>query len=331
MRSILWLHIAILILSPSRLLGGEFIDISDEHFQGHFLGLKTYWYRGDQSIETVSSSAFENNFALGDRPTLSFGIDKNVYWYRLDIYNSSQKETKIFLNELVNRVSEFSLYINTELIGRLTPEHTIKERVISFTLKPEATTRLFIKMQTNGYQRMTWRLWLSPEDMTRSIEGRTSQVSVFLSILLMSLFFNLMLIVAFKERLHVYYSFYLMTFAVWVVWANSLFYLGGLTTSLGPTIETLVGSFVILFTIEFLNLSVYKRIMWLWLRSILVVGLLFVPLFSLFDNLQIVKVVNLAAQAGVRYSIENPFAYVDSNLVGFVNILEACRKNKIEH
>ena len=43
------------------------------------------------------------------------------------------------------------------------------------------------------------------------------------------------------------------------------------------------------------------------------------------------RVVHLAAQAGVRYSIENPHAYVDSNLVGFVNILEACRHNGVEH
>ena len=42
-------------------------------------------------------------------------------------------------------------------------------------------------------------------------------------------------------------------------------------------------------------------------------------------------VVNLAAQAGVRYSIENPSAYVESNLVGFCNIIEQCRINKIEH
>lgn len=41
--------------------------------------------------------------------------------------------------------------------------------------------------------------------------------------------------------------------------------------------------------------------------------------------------VNLAAQAGVRYSLENPFAYVDSNLVGFVNILEACRHYPVRH
>jgi len=42
------------------------------------------------------------------------------------------------------------------------------------------------------------------------------------------------------------------------------------------------------------------------------------------------KVVNLAAQAGVRYSIENPYAYMDSNLVGFLNILELSRKNEVE-
>ncbi|WP_195743612.1 NAD-dependent epimerase [Bacillus cereus] len=42
-------------------------------------------------------------------------------------------------------------------------------------------------------------------------------------------------------------------------------------------------------------------------------------------------VINLAAQAGVRYSIENPDSYVNSNLVGFVNILEACRQYNVEH
>ena len=43
------------------------------------------------------------------------------------------------------------------------------------------------------------------------------------------------------------------------------------------------------------------------------------------------RVVNLAAQAGVRYSIENPLAYIDSNIVGFAHILEGCRHNGIEH
>ena len=41
--------------------------------------------------------------------------------------------------------------------------------------------------------------------------------------------------------------------------------------------------------------------------------------------------VNLAAQAGVRYSLENPCAYINSNIVGFANILESCRHNKIGH
>jgi UDP-glucuronate 4-epimerase len=42
-------------------------------------------------------------------------------------------------------------------------------------------------------------------------------------------------------------------------------------------------------------------------------------------------VVNLAAQAGVRYSIENPLAYIDSNILGFTNVLEGCRHNKVGH
>jgi UDP-glucuronate 4-epimerase len=50
-----------------------------------------------------------------------------------------------------------------------------------------------------------------------------------------------------------------------------------------------------------------------------------------FDRFKPDRVVNLAAQAGVRYSLENPHAYIDSNIVGFLNILEACRHREIEH
>lgn len=52
---------------------------------------------------------------------------------------------------------------------------------------------------------------------------------------------------------------------------------------------------------------------------------------KLFAESGFTHVVNLAAQAGVRYSIQNPRAYIDSNVVGFLNILEGCRHNKIEH
>jgi len=52
---------------------------------------------------------------------------------------------------------------------------------------------------------------------------------------------------------------------------------------------------------------------------------------ELFAREKFQKVMNLAAQAGVRYSIENPHAYVDSNIVGFVNLLEGCRYNEVEH
>lgn len=52
---------------------------------------------------------------------------------------------------------------------------------------------------------------------------------------------------------------------------------------------------------------------------------------DLFVKEDFTHVVNLAAQAGVRYSIENPHAYIQSNVVGFVNILECCRHNKIDH
>jgi len=52
---------------------------------------------------------------------------------------------------------------------------------------------------------------------------------------------------------------------------------------------------------------------------------------ELFAREKFDKVVNLAAQAGVRYSLENPHAYVDANLVGFVNVLEGCRHSGVKH
>ncbi len=52
---------------------------------------------------------------------------------------------------------------------------------------------------------------------------------------------------------------------------------------------------------------------------------------KLFKEYSFAAVVNLAAQAGVRYSITNPDAYIESNIIGFYNILEACRNNPVEH
>ncbi len=52
---------------------------------------------------------------------------------------------------------------------------------------------------------------------------------------------------------------------------------------------------------------------------------------ALFREHDFDAVINLAAQAGVRYSLENPHAYVDANVVGFTNVLECCRHNEIGH
>jgi len=56
-----------------------------------------------------------------------------------------------------------------------------------------------------------------------------------------------------------------------------------------------------------------------------------IALASLFEQEQFDRVIHLAAQAGVRYSIENPHAYADSNLIGHLNVLEGCRQTKIKH
>ncbi len=52
---------------------------------------------------------------------------------------------------------------------------------------------------------------------------------------------------------------------------------------------------------------------------------------ALFAEEKFDRVIHLAAQAGVRYSLENPHAYADANLVGHLNVLEGCRHNKVQH
>src|SRR4030042_897049 len=54
-------------------------------------------------------------------------------------------------------------------------------------------------------------------------------------------------------------------------------------------------------------------------------------LFSVFKRERFDVVCHLAAQAGVRYSLQNPYAYIDSNITGFINILEACRHHPVRH
>lgn len=54
-------------------------------------------------------------------------------------------------------------------------------------------------------------------------------------------------------------------------------------------------------------------------------------ILNIFKDEKFDMVCNLAAQAGVRYSLQNPFTYIDSNIVGFLNILEGCRHNNIKH
>ena len=52
---------------------------------------------------------------------------------------------------------------------------------------------------------------------------------------------------------------------------------------------------------------------------------------NIFKSKSPTHVIHLAAQAGVRYSLQNPYAYIDSNIIGFMNILEACRNNPVKH
>jgi len=54
-------------------------------------------------------------------------------------------------------------------------------------------------------------------------------------------------------------------------------------------------------------------------------------LYGLFETENFSHIVHLAAQAGVRYSLQNPFAYIDANISGFINLLEACRHHPVEH
>ena len=82
------------------------------------------------------------------------------------------------------------------------------------------------------------------------------------------------------------------------------------------------------YRVDELNKSVPSGTMWKFVKDDIADK---AAVDALFAEYQFDVVVNLAAQAGVRYSIENPNAYIQSNMIGFYNILEACRHNAVEH
>lgn len=82
------------------------------------------------------------------------------------------------------------------------------------------------------------------------------------------------------------------------------------------------------YRLDVLNKSVPESITWKFVKGDIADKEI---LDGLFDAYKFNVIVNLAAQAGVRYSIENPDAYIQSNLIGFYNILEACRHYPVEH
>jgi UDP-glucose 4-epimerase len=68
-----------------------------------------------------------------------------------------------------------------------------------------------------------------------------------------------------------------------------------------------------------------------WREVMKLSGSIISTIFMTFGRTKFARVVHLAAQAGVRYSLENPHAYVDSNVVGTLHVLEGCRKQELEH
>ena len=84
------------------LKAADTVDIGDGSFEGKFLGESTYWYRGDASIEQVTSPSFDDRFTKGTDPVLTFGFDDGAYWYRISFINPYNVEKQLYLYEFIS-------------------------------------------------------------------------------------------------------------------------------------------------------------------------------------------------------------------------------------
>ncbi|NRA68081.1 MAG: hypothetical protein HRU19_26600 [Pseudobacteriovorax sp.] len=241
------------IFGLSQISFAKVIDISSEDFDGRGFGEDSYWYLGDETYAAVKSTQFEEKFKPGHSEFLNFGMLQPDLWVRYDFNNPFPTTQTIYLFDQVNSAEELSVYVETGTRSTLASEDSIHSRIVPIQLAPGKQTRVFIKRFVNGSQKQSWSFYLDRELITEKIRSSERNWAVLQAVFVMTIFFNLMLLFAYKSIVYIYYLLYILSFAIAATTKWSI--VGGIhlaewTIVLG----SIVAIFSSLFSIEFLNL-----------------------------------------------------------------------------
>ncbi|NRA63249.1 MAG: hypothetical protein HRU19_02130 [Pseudobacteriovorax sp.] len=226
------------------------IDISQEQSWHDPTGFETYYYIGDASPDEVRSNPFQKKFIEGASPNIVLGFINEVVWFRVDLENKESQSRQVIFADSENLSKILEIYDNNSLISRFQREDTLGKRHTLINVPAFTSKTIFIRKKIDTPQMITWGFWPSFHTYNSSVQTEVLKFSVFSTTIAMSIFFSLMLLIAYKEKIYAYYLGYILS-----IWAFALFESGLFALTIfsdgGDIFPPLSMLFCILFTQKF--------------------------------------------------------------------------------
>jgi len=227
------------------------IDLSRDNFDGQHLGMKTFWYKGEESINQLEPKTFTRGLAA----VINQGYTSDNYWYRIDFLNPFGRTEKIYLHDPHNVYDEFEVYLGTNRVGSLRQKDALKRRIVTIELPADSTSSIYIRKKTNAVvQQTTFTFWKDYEALRDSIHSSEVRYQTVITMLVMSIFLTTSLLFAYRKVIYLYYLGYLLSFVMFSSWVWSVHYIP-FFVQWGGVLSVFCVVFTALFVNEFLDMK----------------------------------------------------------------------------
>jgi hypothetical protein len=257
------------------------VDLSHDTFDGRYLGPNISWYKGEEPINLVADSNFEDRFERGTSAVLNHGYTSANYWYRIRFFNPYAQVEKIHIHDPHNVYDDFEVYRGKELVGSLHHRDTLKKRIVTIDLPAESLSSIYIRKKTDAVvHQSSFTFWRDYESLRDSIQSSELRYQTVLTMLLMSVFLTTTLLFAYRKIIYFHYLGYLLSFVMFASWVWSVHYFPWLMRW-GGMLSLFCVVFTALFVDEFLEIkrhspSLHKLFITLACLSFLSMGIEFV-------------------------------------------------------
>ncbi len=237
----------------------DFVDLSQDKFEGKSLGKMLFWYKGEETIEAVDTPGFQERFIRGKSDVINHGYTSENFWYRIQFFNPYPHVQSIHLHDPHNVYAEFEVYRGQELIGRMTQQDSLKKRIVTIPLPPKTMSTIYIRKRTDAVvQQTTFTFWKDYDELRNSIHSSELRYQTVVTMLLMSVFLSATLLIAYRKLIYLYYLGYLLSFVMFATWVWSVYYVPHYM-KWGGILSLFCVVFTALFVDEFLEIKRYSR------------------------------------------------------------------------